>query len=167
MTEPIISRPRFPEGYLESPKGFLTWAEVENRLFESINYWLCTTQPNGHPHVVPKWGVWIDAHFYFDGSPETKHARNIAANPNVAVHLESGTKAVIVHGTCRAVPQPEPSLTVEIARLYTQKYAALGYSPAPDQWDHGGLFEVTAHTVFAWTNFTDNPTRFTFPSNLE
>jgi hypothetical protein len=32
----------------------------------------------------------------------------------------------------------------------------------PDQWDNGGLFEVTPQTVLAWTKFTDDPTKFTF-----
>ena len=163
MTEPKITRPHFPEGYLEAPTSYLTWFEVKKRLEEAIHYWLCTTHPDGRPHVIPKWGVWIDTKFYFDGSPDTRHAHNILTQPNVAVHLESGAEAVIVNGQCWAIVKPESELAVEVARLYTQKYAPLGYKPAPTQWDQGGLFEVTARTILAWTKFTENPTRFTFP----
>jgi hypothetical protein len=35
-----------------------------------------------------------------------------------------------------------------------------GYAPNPSQWDEGGLFEVTPQKAFAWTNFTEDPTRF-------
>ena len=162
MRTPAIGRPQFPAGYLESPKRFMTWEEVERKLKEAIHYWVCSVQPDLHPHAVPKWGVWVEGHFYFDGSPQTKHARNLAHNPAVVVHLESGEQPVILNGLCQALERPGAELAVLIARAYTQKYAALGYSPLPDQWNNGGLFEVTAQTVLAWTQFTEDPTKFTF-----
>jgi len=162
MSKPFISRPHFPEGYLTDPKGFVDWRQVESQLIAAKNYWLCTVRPNGHPHVVPKWGVWVDGNLYFDGSPETRHARNIAENPHVSVHLESGDEAVIMDGLARAHPKPSRQLGVELARSYTAKYAAVGYAPKPDQWDNGGLFIVTPRVVLAWTKFTDDPTKFTF-----
>lgn len=162
MIEPKVSRPKFPDGYLEAPKNLLAWPEVEARLVHALHYWVCTTQPNGHPHVVPKWGVWSDQQFFFDGSPETKHARNLLTNPNVAIHLESGEEVVIVYGVGRAVARPERPVAEKLARLYGEKYHELGYAPEPTQWDHGGLFEVTAQKVLAWTKFTEDPTRFIF-----
>jgi hypothetical protein len=161
MRQPLITRPRFPNGYLTDPKGLLPWSHVERKLTEAKNYWLCTVRPNGHPHAVPKWGVWVDGRLYFDGSPETRHARNIAENPNVSVHLESGDEAIILDGTARAHPKPAPELGEKLARAYSAKYGDLGYAPEPDQWDNGGLYEVTPYTALAWTKFTDDPTKFT------
>jgi hypothetical protein len=135
---------------------------VEQRLAEAKNYWLCTVRPNGHPHVVPKWGVWVDGKIYFDGSPDTRHARNILENPAVALHLESGDEAVILEGTARAVQKPSPGLAGQVARAYSAKYAALGYAPGPDQWDNGGLYEISVRIALAWTKFTDDPTKFVF-----
>jgi nitroimidazol reductase NimA-like FMN-containing flavoprotein (pyridoxamine 5'-phosphate oxidase superfamily) len=114
--------------------------------------------------VVPKWGVWINGKIYFDGSPETRHAKNIAENPNICLHLESGDDVVIVEGTCRAIPKPSPKLGAWIAQAYSAKYAALGYSPEPTQWDNGGLFEIEPRAMLAWTKFTDDPTKFVFDS---
>lgn len=162
MNQPRITRPKFPPGYLENPQGFLPWEQVEGMLAASKNYWLCTVRPNGHPHAVPKWGLWLDGRIYFDGSPESRHARNIAGNPHVALHLESGDQAVILEGVCRASLRPSPELGARLAQAYAAKYAALGYAPSADQWDAGGLFEVVPRTVLAWTKFTDDPTRFTF-----
>ena len=162
MNQPRVTRPRFPKGYIENPQALLPWSHVEQRLAEAKNYWLCTVRPNGHPHVVPKWGVWVGGKIYFDGSPDTRHARNIAENPSVAVHLESGDEVVILEGVCTACDKPSPELAGQVARAYTAKYAALGYAPAPDQWDHGGLFEITVRMALAWTRFTDDPTRFVF-----
>lgn len=162
MKNPTIRRPYFPEGYLEAPKGFLSWQQVQQQLGGAIHYWVCTVTPDQHPHAVPKWGVWVEDHFYFDGSPQTRHARNLELNPAVVVHLESGEQAVILNGTGRAIQRPAPELAKKLAQKYTEKYAVLDYTPLPDQWDNGGLFEVTPQTVLAWTKFTENPTKFTF-----
>lgn len=161
MTSPRVTRPRFPKGYVDSPKRFLDWSEVEGRLSEAIHYWLCSVRPDGRPHVVPKWAAWVDGRLYFDGSPETRHARNIAVNPNVNVHLEDGARAVILDGRARAIV-PDGGLGQSLSRAYRRKYESLGYSPAPDSWNAGGLYEITVQSVIAWTSFADDPTKFEF-----
>jgi hypothetical protein len=162
--QPRIMRPHFPQGYVQNPKALLPWSHVEERLSAAKNYWLCTTRPNGRPHVIPKWGVWVDGKIYFDGSPATRHAKNLRQNPYVAVHLESGDNVLIVNGVAQASPKPTRELGKRLAQAYAEKYKALGYAPTPDQWDNGGLFEVAPHTVLAWTSFTDDPTKFVLES---
>ena len=162
MSDPEISRPDFPKGYLEHPISFLAWADVQQRLVEARHYWICSVRPNQNPHVIPRWGVWVNGCIYYDGSPETRHARNISRNPHIALHLESGAEAVILYGTAKAVNRPEYDLGVIIAAEFRSKYATLGYAPQPDQWNAGGLFVITPETVLAWTSFTENPTRFRF-----
>ena len=160
MNQPQITRPHFPAGYVDNPKTLVPWSHVEQRLTGAKNYWLCSTRPNGQPHAVPKWAVWVEDKIYFDGSPETRHARNIARNPQAAVHLESGDYVIIVEGEAQALSKPSPELAQKVADAYATKYAALGYAPKPDQWDNGGLFEITPRTVLAWTQFTEDPTKF-------
>lgn len=159
--DPKVTRPQFPDGYLANPKSYLPWSHVEKRLTEAKHYWLCTVRPNGHPHTVPKWAVYHQGKIYFDGSPETRHARNIALNQHVVVHLESGEDVVIVEGLAKPSGKPTRELAVQIAQAYSNKYADHGYAPQPDQWNDGGLFEIELRVVLAWTQFTDDPTRFT------
>jgi hypothetical protein len=78
------------------------------------------------------------------------------------LHLESGDDVVIVNGLAAAVQKPSPELGLKVAQAYAEKYAAFSYSPAPNQWDHGGLYAITPCTVLAWTNFVDDPTKFVF-----
>ncbi len=163
MSDPLIMRPDFPEGYVDNPTHFLTWEEVEHKLIEAQHYWLGSVRPNGRPHAIPKWAVWVQGRIYFDGSPQTRHARNIVHNPFVTVHLESGEKAVIVEGVARALT-PTPELAQALAHAYTDKYAAWGYAPPPDTWDQGGLFEIEPRTIIAWNRFMDDPTKFVFPA---
>jgi nitroimidazol reductase NimA-like FMN-containing flavoprotein (pyridoxamine 5'-phosphate oxidase superfamily) len=162
MKPPIVSRPHFPQGYLVSPTVLLAWAEVEQRLAAAHNYWFCSVSPEGQPHAVPKWGVYVDGKIYVDGSPQTRHFRNVMVNPRVTVHLESGDQPIIVSGRCRAVGKPPADTAAAVAHAYCAKYSADGYAPEPAQWDVEGLYEVILESVFAWTKFTDDPTKFSF-----
>lgn len=159
---PRIMRPKLPKGYVESPTSEVSWSYVENRLAESTNYWLCTVYPDGRPHVVPRWGVFLDGKFYYDGSPDTRHARNLEKNSNATLHLESGNDVVIMEGTSQTAPKPEPELAQRLSAVYTAKYRSEGYAPKPDQWDKGGLYVFTPRQCLAWTRFFENPTKFVF-----
>ncbi len=62
------------------------------------NYWVCTTRADGRPHAMPVWGLWLDDAVLFSTDPESVKARNLAARPDVVVHLESGDDVVVVDG---------------------------------------------------------------------
>ncbi len=157
-----ITRPHFPPGYVDNPTSSVSWEYVVQRLSESKDYWLCSVRPDGRPHVVPRWGVFVDGKIYYDGSPETRHARNIAENPQVALHLESGDEAIIAEGTSVPAGKPAPELAERLASGFCAKYERHGYAPKPDQWDTGGLYVFTPQKVLAWTVFFENPTKFVF-----
>ena len=82
-----ITRPKFPKGYVDKPVSFLTWDWVATQLTEAKHYWLCSVRPDGRPHVVPRWCVYVEGKIYYDGSPETRHAINLQSNPNITVNL--------------------------------------------------------------------------------
>ncbi len=161
------SKPRMPEGYLVTGEEgeLLPWEHARERLEREQVYWVGTTRPNGRPHVTPIWGVWVNERLYFDGSPETRRGRNLAANPAVAIHVargDEGKDVVILEGEAYQIHGPQRVLAEQLAAAYGAKYAAEGYEPAPDTWEEGGLYEVQAHTVLAWTNFPVNATRWRF-----
>lgn len=162
MTTPKISRPTFPKGYVEHPSSYVDWNWVTTQLTDSKNYWLSSTRPDGRPHTVPRWAVYVDGNIYYDGSPETRHNRNIEINPNVTVHLESGDHVVILEGTSAPAGKPSEELDAKLVEAYRKKYAQHGYSPDPHQWDEGGLYVFTPRQCITWTSFVDNPTKFTF-----
>jgi len=170
MTEtpaaPRADRPEFPAGYglPESTEGLLPWADVEARLVPAIAYWMATVRPDGRPHVVPRWGVWHAGRFWYDGSPDTVHVRNLSANPACSLHLESGTEAVIVEGESHPTRADADGLGAELATAYA-KYHDLGYRPEPGSWsgeDGGGLRVLTPHRALAWFAFPGDATRFSF-----
>ena len=157
-----ITRPTFPPGYVDKPTSSLTWDWVAAQLTESKHYWLCSVRPDKRPHVVPRWCVYVDGKIYYDGSPETRHARNILENPHVSLHLESGREVIILEGTAASAERPSPEMGKKLSQAYREKYKELGYVPGPNQWDHGGLFVFTPRQCIAWTVFFENPTKFVF-----
>jgi hypothetical protein len=162
MTTPKVSRPQFPKGYVDNPASYVDWSWVAAQLTDSKNYWLCSVRPDGRPHVIPRWAVYVDGRIYYDGSPQTRHAQNIEKNSQVAVHLESGDQVVILEGTSTRAGKPDPELATRLVAAYRKKYAAQGYSPEPNQWDEGGLYVFTPSQCIAWTSFMEDPTKFVF-----
>jgi hypothetical protein len=164
VSEIKITRPLFPKGYVDNPISSLTWDYVVQRLTDSKNYWLSSVRPDGRPHSIPRWGVFINDKLYYDGSPETIHARNILKNSRVTLHLESGDEALIAEGTSAPHEKPDPELANQLAASYCAKYEKFGYAPSAEQWNDGGLYVFSPTMVLAWTVFFENPTKFVLKS---
>jgi nitroimidazol reductase NimA-like FMN-containing flavoprotein (pyridoxamine 5'-phosphate oxidase superfamily) len=152
-----------PDGYgvPQTDEGLVTWSHVVERLEEARSYWVATLDPQSRPHVRPIWGGFVEGTLYVEGGPTTRWARNLAANPVISVHLESGDDVVIVEGTAHEV-RPEPALAAQLAERIGAKYRSSGYEPTPDQWDRGGLWAIRPRTVLAWAHFPQDATAFRF-----
>jgi len=98
----------------------VSWPEVAARLAAARNYWLSTTMPGGAPHAAPVWGVVIGDTLYLYGERRTRKARNLAADPRLVVHLESGDDVVIVRGTAEdlGTPAQVPHVVIALAAKY-------------------------------------------------
>lgn len=167
MIKPIRDRPVVPDGYgvPDSDVGVLKWSAVEDRLRASLHFWMATTRPNGKPHVVPRWGVWLDARFWYDGAPDTVHAKNLNNDTSCVLHLEDGRHAVIVEGRSEAAAPPGSDFGARLSEAMVAKYSDHGYEPGPDSWegpDSGGLRVLTPVKAMAWFEFPTDMTRFRF-----
>ena len=156
---PEAERPRFPSvyGIHEDTDGLFEWAWAVERLEGARNYWVSTAGPKGRPHAMPVWGIWLEGAFYFSTSPDSRKARNLAANPAVVVHLESGDEVVILEGEIGMVD--DEALSQAVSEVYSRKY---GYDvdftgPRP-------LFALSPRTAYAWReqDYPATATRFSF-----
>ena len=118
------TRPDIPEGYgvPTSVEGMLPWRHVVDRLVAARNYWVATTRPDGRPHAVPVWAVWVDGVLYQGGGGDTRRARNLDANQHAAVHLESGDQVVIIEGVTEKLT--EDTADAELLRRIDDAYEA-------------------------------------------
>jgi len=123
----------------------VSWSRAKDLLEQSRYYWLATLRPDGRPHVAPLWGAWVGDVLYFDGSPETRWGRNIAANPAASVNLESGNDVVIVEGTVEFLIT-DAELSAHLVSLWTEKYGR--YQPEADT---RGIFRLRPRSARAWS----------------
>jgi PPOX class probable F420-dependent enzyme len=136
----------------------LAWRAVEKSLSASRNYWLSTTRPNGRPHAMPIWGLWLDGMFYFATDPTSRKGRNLAANPHAVVHLESGDNVAILEGTVGVVKR------AALLRRFADAYEAK-YDFRPDVSDPSAtVYRLRPEVAFAWgeKDFPSSATRWTF-----
>jgi general stress protein 26 len=158
VSEPIAERPGFAPGYGISdapPDG--RWSEVVARLESARNYWLATTRPDGRPHAMPLWGLWLDGAVVFSTDPESRNGRNLEANPELVVHLESGDDAVILEGRAEAVTDDD--LLRRFSAAYFEKYG-WRVEPGPGL----GIYALRPRTAFTWReqDFPQSATRWRF-----
>lgn len=165
MSQPSSDRPQMPEGYgADTATRYLTWGELTAKLVGAKHYWLATTREDGRPHVVPRWGVWLDECFWYDGSPATIHVRNLERDPSCVLHLEDGWDVTIVEGKSLRSDPITGDLGERLAAEYARKYGP-DYTPAPDSWSDeiaGGMRFLRPEKVLAWSDFPNDVTRFTF-----
>lgn len=151
-------RPKMPSSYgIRAPtegSGLLEWSFVASRMEASRNYWIASVSSHGLPHAAPVWGLWHQDSFYFSTDLYSRKGRNVAAQPSVVVHLESGDEVVIIEGN--AEPVDDSALLAELDLLYFQKYAY--------HLDTGATFKVTPRLAFAWIekDFVGTATRWEF-----
>jgi hypothetical protein len=159
--EPIAERLPLPKGYggAAGERVVLPWRHAEERLVGARNVWLATTRPDGRPHVAPIWSVWIDGALYLDGFPTARWARNLAANPVAAVHLESGDDVLILEGVVEDVARvDDPDLAARIVAAWDAAYGELHPDPAGQ-----GMYRFRPRTARGWTRFPQDATRWRFP----
>ena len=151
-----------PEGYgapdKESIPGQAGWDTVRQKLVKSRNYWVITAGPKGRPHAMPVWGVWMEDAFWFGTDPTSRKGRNLAASPELIMHLESGDDVVIVEGCVeRLTSQSVPD---QLVPTYLAKYDT---PIEPENPDHG-VYVVRPRVVLTWeeSDFLNSRTRWVF-----
>jgi nitroimidazol reductase NimA-like FMN-containing flavoprotein (pyridoxamine 5'-phosphate oxidase superfamily) len=102
--------PRYGDASATAP----AWDDIERLLTDAQLYWIVTVRVDGRPHAVPLVGVWQEGAFAFCTGPDEQKARNLAANPRVAVTTGgmgangwASGKDVVLEGTAIRVTDAE------------------------------------------------------------
>jgi len=126
----------------------LPWSWAAERLAKAHNYWVVTSGP----HASPVWALWRDGALVFSCGARSRKARELAKDPRIVVHLESGDEVVIVEG------RVEPAIADDsLIDEYERKYNF--HAEAGEGW-----YRVAPKRVLAWTeaDYPKNATRFDF-----
>jgi len=112
---PLATRPNIPDyGISEKKAGMLPWKWAVERLTKSKQYWIATTRPDGSPHVMVIWGVWIDNEFWFSTGRKSRKARNLETNPKCVICSGDSAQAAIVEGLVEKFED-----TAQLERVFT------------------------------------------------
>ncbi|MGA2922544.1 MAG: pyridoxamine 5'-phosphate oxidase family protein [Candidatus Sulfotelmatobacter sp.] len=162
---PKASRPHAPGyGLPEGIKELLPWSWAEQRLKKSHNYWIATVRPDGSPHTMVVWGVWLDGRFVFSTGSKSRKARNLAQNRNCVVCTEAAQEAVIVEGIAETADVPARR---KFLPIYERKYKFDMKAMKQDILAmKEPVFAVRPRVVFGlWEKeFVDRSTRWKFAS---
>jgi hypothetical protein len=134
----------------------IPWARARERFEEDAGispaHWLATVRPDGRPHVMPVWTVWVDGAFYFVSGATTRKRKNLAHCAHYVITVASSGLDLVVEGEVRL-------------QQIADAYAAQGWHPTVRNGvfyaDYGAPsagpppYEVTPVTVFGLG--TDEP----------
>jgi hypothetical protein len=159
--QPKASRPYMP-GYgllpADQGSGLKPWSYAVERLSRAHAYWVATTRPDGRPHAVPLWGVFVEECFMFSTGAQSRKARNLAANSYIVIGAEPGDDAVVVEGHAELVTD------LALRRAFAAAYAAK-YSWNMDDFSEP-IYAVHPSVAFAYSSapgeFTGGSTKWTF-----
>jgi len=140
--------------------GLLPWEWAEERLTVAHDYWVATVWPDGRPHVMPVWAVWMDGALWFSCSNGSRKTRNLRADGRCSLTTENAQQPVVIEGVAEVVTD-----TVELRRMLEAENTKYGTDYSLDMLDpiHNTCFKVRPTWVFGLDaeDFTGSPTRWT------
>jgi hypothetical protein len=89
----------------------LPWSRAHDALTNEhgpdVTHFLGTVGPDGSPHSAGVGAVWVDGDFYVVAGPDTRKARNLAANPACTISARlTGIDLVVEGEAVRVVDAP-------------------------------------------------------------
>lgn len=135
-----------------------SWPDTLAKIDASRSWWISTTRPDGRPHAMPVWGIVAAGRILFSTGPTSVKAQNLAHNPALVMHTESGDDVIVIEGSAASVAGAD--LPADFVARYEQKY---GFEV--DTADPGfGFFQVVPVKGFTWleASFAETAVRWHF-----
>jgi general stress protein 26 len=121
LKEPKATRPHMPGyGITKTKTGMLPWKWATDRLTKSRQYWISTTRPDGSPHVMVIWGLWLEYELWFSTGRTSRKARNLAENPRCVICSDDSEQAAILEGEVEIVE--DSAVLKKVFAAYKKKY---------------------------------------------
>jgi len=105
---------------------------VQKRLDNDVVVWFTTVGSDRRPHAVPVW-FWWDGHSFLIYSIPGQKVRDVQANPNVQLHLNtdrSGDVVVRFDGLAEILTDHAPAYRVgKYLAKYRERIKSYGWTP--------------------------------------
>jgi hypothetical protein len=96
------------------------WSDAQAQLEQAQKYWLATVNPNGSPHLMPIFSVWLEGYLYFTAGPTTRKAQNMVEHPNVVISTTGTTLDLVIEGEAKKITDDDT--LKRVAEVYASKY---------------------------------------------
>jgi PPOX class probable F420-dependent enzyme len=140
--------------------GLLPWSWAQERLVASHDFWLASTGPDGEPHLMPVWAVWMAGALWFSSSNDSRKTRNLRANGRCSLSTDDAAAPVVVQGIAEIVADAD-----DLRQLLDGENAKYGTNYSIDSLDPASntCFRVRPVKVIGLdtADFTGSPTRWT------
>ena len=100
----------------------IPWRKVDIWLQGYRSIWLSTTRPDGRPHCVPVWYIWLgdEKRVYIVTHYTAVKVRNIAHQPYVVLTAGNADDTIIIEGTAHLVS--DTAERERVNQLWMEKY---------------------------------------------
>jgi len=114
--------------------------------------------PDGSPHVVPLWFVWLEDGPVISTRAGSRVARNLRSNPRVAVQLDRGRAwteqaGILIRGLAEPLLPDEPSALRALSawfEKYREELSGPGFDAYTAQIGQPVLFRVRPDRFATW-----------------
>jgi|SRR5712691_3258607 len=124
-----------------------------------------SVMPDGSPHVVPLWFVWLEDGVYVTCREGSRVTRNLARDPRVALQFDRGAAwteqaGVVLSGLAEFLPQEHPSARGAVSAWF-EKYradlAGRAFAAYAEQVERPALFRVRPERLSGWIHASVAP----------
>jgi Pyridoxamine 5'-phosphate oxidase len=139
----------------------LEWSRAREQLARwhgpDVSHFLCTTRPDGQPHVAGVGAMWLDGDLYIVSGDGTRKSKNLAIHPACSIAVRLPGIDVTLEGTAAHVTDAQtldrvaalyrqlgwPADVDAAARAFTAPFSAPSAGRPPWQ-----LYRFVFHTAF-------------------
>ncbi len=126
-------------------------AALAERLRTESVAWITTVAPDGQPQSSPVWFLWDGDEFLVYAQPHSWKVRNIRANPQVSLHLNSddaGGQVVTFEGSAQITGgHPEAHEVASYLAKYREGIAGIGMTPEQMGAEYATALRITPTRV--------------------
>ena len=120
--------------------------KLEQRVLKEYVIWLTTVRDDGQPQPTPVWFIYENGIFTIYTVPTSQKVKNIAANPRVALNINSdyeGGDFVVITGEADFFPAPLPATqNATYLNKYRQGISDIGMTPESFEQQYSSMIRV-------------------------
>lgn len=130
----------------------LTQAELDDYLSTQRTTRVATADPNGVPHAIPLWFVWLDGSIFLNTTLGNVTVDNWTASGRATAVMDDGETYDELRGatiTARVERADDDPRIPQVSRAWSDKY--MGGNPVPyEAWKNRAWFRLDPERIASW-----------------